>query len=134
MASENVHAVKQANAALNAGDVDALLEAFAADCVLLDLQNAPDQQATVEGAEEIRGALTLWINTFDELRADISEYTERGDSVICATRWHGDGKASGISIDVHQFDLYTLREGKVVRATIGFRSKQEALDSAAAGS
>jgi hypothetical protein len=38
----------------------------------------------------------------------------------------------GISIDTHQFDLYTLRDGKVVRAILGFRSKQEALEAAGA--
>ena len=134
MSSQNLQTAKKANAALNAGDFDALVEFFAPDCVLLDLQNAPDQRATVEGAEAIRKTLTLWAGAFDELRADISEYVELGDTVICAARWHGHGKASGISIDTHQFDLYTLRDGKVVRAIIGFRSKQEALEAVGAES
>jgi ketosteroid isomerase-like protein len=132
MSSQNLQTARKANAALNAGDFDALVEFFAPDCVLLDLQNAPDQRATVEGAEAIRKTLTLWAGAFDELRADISEYVELGDSVICAARWHGHGKGSGISIDTHQFDLYTLRDGKVVRAILGFRSKQAALEAAGA--
>jgi len=132
MSGQNLQTAKQANAALNAGDFDALLEIFAPDCDLLDLQNAPDQQAAVEGAEAIRETLTLWAAAFDELRADISEYVELGDTVICAARWHGHGKESGISIDTHQFDLYTFRDGNVVRAILGFRSKQAALEAAGA--
>jgi len=132
MPSRNVQTVKQANAALNAGEFDALADVFAPDCIFQDLQNAPDQQPAVEGAEAIRETLTLWASAFDELRADISEYLELGDTVLCAARWHGEGKASGISIDTHQFDLYTLRDGKVVRAIIGFKSKHDALEAAAA--
>jgi hypothetical protein len=50
--------------------------------------------------------------------------------VICAAHWQGRGKTSGISIDVHQFDLYEFREGRVVRAVLGLRSKNEALEAA----
>jgi hypothetical protein len=31
---------------------------------------------------------------------------------------------------VHQFDLYEFREGEVVRAILGFRSRNEALEAA----
>ena len=39
-------------------------------------------------------------------------------------------KASGISIDTRQFDLYDFREGRVVRAILGFRSRSDALEAA----
>lgn len=54
---------------------------------------------------------------------------DRGDVVICAVHWQGQGKTSGISIDVHQFDLYEFHEGRVVRVILGFRSKNEALEA-----
>jgi hypothetical protein len=44
------------------------------------------------------------------------------------SRWVGKGKASDISIDVRQFDLYEFQDGKVVRATLGLGSRQEALN------
>lgn len=50
--------------------------------------------------------------------------------MICAVRWHGQGKASGASIDLRQFDVYELREGQIVRGTLGFRTKAEALEAA----
>ena len=51
-------------------------------------------------------------------------------AVICAAHWQGQGKTSGIAIDVHQFDLYEFRDGRVIRAVLGFRSKNEALEAA----
>jgi hypothetical protein len=42
----------------------------------------------------------------------------------------GRGRASGMSIDIRQFDLYEFRDGMVIRATLGLRSKQEALEAA----
>ena len=130
MSQENVETAKRANAALNRGDSAGVVKEFAADVVLQDLQNAPDQPVTVEGVQAIRETLSLWVAAFDELRVDIGEYIDSPSAVICAAHWQGQGKTSGISIDVHQFDLYEFREGKVVRAVLGFRSKNDALEAA----
>ena len=130
MSEENVEATKLAVAALNRGDFERLEELYDADAVLQDLQNAPDQPVMVEGAQAIRQTLDLWAAAFDELRVDIEEFIDGPDAVICAAHWQGLGKTSGISIDVHQFDLYEFREGKVIRAVLGFRSKNDALEAA----
>jgi len=130
MSEENVEIVMRANAALNSGDVDGALEVFAPDAELRDFANAPDQASVVEGINAIRDAMTLWIAAFDELRADIKETLDTGEAVISDVHWQGQGKASGVSVDVRQFDLYELRERRVIRATLGFRSKEEALEAA----
>jgi ketosteroid isomerase-like protein len=130
MSEENVEATKLAVAALNRGDFEGLEELYAADAVLQDLQNAPDQPVTVEGVQAIRQTLKLWAAAFDELRVDIGEYIDGPNAVICAAHWQGQGKASGISVDVHQFDLYEFRDGRVVRAVLGLRTRNEALEAA----
>jgi ketosteroid isomerase-like protein len=130
MSQENVEATKCGNAALNRGDFEALGELFAPDAVLEDRQNAPDQPVRVEGVEAIKASLTLWADAFDELHANIEEYIETPTGVVCAAHWQGKGKASGISIDVRQFDLYEFRDGRVVRAILGFRSRNAALEAA----
>ena len=130
MSEENVEATKRAVAALNRGDLDGVEDLYAADAVLQDLQNAPDQPVTVEGVQAIQQTLNLWAAAFDELRVDVEEYIDGPNTVICAAHWKGQGKTSGISIDVHQFDLYEFREGRIVRAVLGFRSKDGALEAA----
>ncbi len=130
MSQENVEATKRAVAALNRGDYGGVEELYSTDAVVQDLQNAPDQPVTAEGGQAIRQNLKLWAAAFDELRVDIEEYIDGPNTVICAAHWQGQGKTSGISIDVHQFDLYEFRDGSVVRAVLGFRSKNEALEAA----
>jgi ketosteroid isomerase-like protein len=118
---------RRAIAIFNAGETDAFLELFADDAELVDHANAPDQHRAIKGTEAIREALALWKEAFDQLRADVEEFTDVGDFVICETHWVGQGKGSGISIDVRQFDLYEFRDGECVAATLGLQSKQEAL-------
>jgi hypothetical protein len=50
--------------------------------------------------------------------------------VICSVKWRGRGKGSGVSVDLHQFDVVELSEGRIARATLGFRSKADALEAA----
>ena len=130
MSQENVEIVKRANAALNAGDIDAALEDYAPDATVRDLLNGPDQPTVVEGIEAIRQVWSLWIEAFDELRADVQEFIDADNAVVCAIHWHGQGKLSGMSIDVDQFDVFEFGDGEIVHATLGYRSKGEALEAA----
>jgi ketosteroid isomerase-like protein len=130
MSQENVEVVRRATAAFNSGDADASIEVWALDAELRDLANAPDQASVVKGRDAIQAVIKLWTAAFDEFRADVEEYIDHGDFVICAARWHGQGKASGASIDLHQFDLYELRQGQIVKGTLGFRTREEALEAA----
>jgi ketosteroid isomerase-like protein len=130
MSRENVEIVRRFNAAFNRGEVDAALKFFAPDAELVDLANAPDQGSVVKGIDAIGQAWTLWTAAFDELRADIEDQVDAGDVVISAVHWHGTGKASGMSIDVRQFDVAEFRRGQIVRATLGYRTKADALKAA----
>jgi ketosteroid isomerase-like protein len=130
MSRENVEIVRRANSAFNSGDATTFVEVFAPDAELRDLANAPDQASVVKGRAAIEEVGKLWGAAFNEFSADIEEYTDAGDFVICAVRWHGQGKASGASIDLRQFDVYELLEGQIVRGTLGFRTKAEALEAA----
>jgi hypothetical protein len=74
----------------------------------------------------MREVARQWAAQFDHLRCEIEEFIEVGDTVISAARWHGRGKASGVPTDIRQFDVYELRDHEVVRATYGYRSREEA--------
>jgi ketosteroid isomerase-like protein len=130
MGSENIETLKRAHAALNRGDYDGLAAAYATDAELVDRANAPDQSAAVTGRDAIREVTGQWLAAFDEFRCDIEEIFEVGDAVICAARWHGRGRASGAATDIRQYDVYELRDGEVIRATLGFRSEEEAREAA----
>ena len=130
MSEENVEVVRQLNAALNRGDFEGQLSYLADDAEIRDLRSAPDQPVTVTGREAIRGVWAEWNSAFDELRADVDEWIEAGDAVIAHAHWWGTGRESGVVIDTRQYDLFELKGGKVVRAVLGYGSKQEALEAA----
>ena len=130
MSQENVEIVRRLNEALNSGDAEAVLDLYAPDAEVRDLANAPDQAAAIRGREAIKEAWNLWTAAFEEFRADIEEYTDKGDTVICAVHWIGQGRSSGMSIEVRQFDVMRLRGGHVISATLGYRSMEEALEAA----
>ena len=126
MSQANVEIVKAMNAALNNGDVDGVLTSFAPDAEIRDLANGPDQPQVVRGIDQMRQVWALWLDAFDELHTDLEEVIDAGDAIVCKGRWIGRGTTSGMSIDVRVFDTYEFRDGKVVRATLGYRSKEEA--------
>ena len=130
MSQENVEIAMRGNAAFNRRDVDQALLFFSPDAELRDLANAPDQASSVKGIDAIRETWTLWTAAFDELRIDVEEWIDVGDAVIGAAHWQARGKASGMSIDVRQFDIYEFRAGLIVRATLGIETKEEALEVA----
>jgi ketosteroid isomerase-like protein len=130
VSQENVEIAMRGNAAFNSRDVDAALLFFSPDAELRDLANAPDQASAVKGIDAIRETWTLWTAAFDELRIDVEEWIDVGDAVIGAAHWQARGKASGMSIDVRQFDIYEFRDGLIVRATLGIKTKEEALEVA----
>jgi ketosteroid isomerase-like protein len=130
MAEENVEILLRLYEAFNSGDLDGALGHFAVDAELQDLANAPDQAQVVKGIDAIRDVWTLWTAAFDELIVEAEDWTAVGDVVIGKVHWQGLGKASGMSIDVRQFDLYELRDGLVTRVVLGYKSKQEALAAA----
>jgi len=95
-----------------------------------DLRSAPDQPLTVTGRDAIRAVWVEWDSAFDELRADVDEWIEAGDAVIAHAHWWGTGRNSGVVIDTRQYDLFELEDGKVVRAVLGYESKEEAFEAA----
>ena len=73
------------------------------------------------------GAAEFQRHEMVDLMGDAFDHAE--NAVVCAVHWHGQGKTSGMNIDVDQFDVFEFAGGRVVRATLGYRSKAEALEA-----
>ena len=57
------------------------------------------------------------MESFEDLQADAEEYVDVGDDrVFTWTRWTGRGRTSGVDADWHLAIVYTMREGRIVRA------------------
>jgi ketosteroid isomerase-like protein len=127
MSQENVEILRQINAAANEHDLAAVAASYAPDIEWRDLQHGPDVPEVVHGIEAVKQLWSDWLDVIPDLRIDISEYIDLGDTIVCPTRWHGRGAGSGAPVDLHVVDVYELADGKVVRATFGYESKADAL-------
>ena len=129
MSQENVEVVRRGNAAFNSGDHVGFAESLHPEVEFRDRAHAADAPETLKGVQTLLSLLSEWRESFDDFRAEISEYIDAGDHVVCVTRWTGRGKASDATVDVSQVDVYELREGKIVRATLAYPDRTTALEA-----
>ena len=129
MSQENAEIVRRINAAFNRGDYNRFADNLHPEIEFRDYAHAADAPETLKGPQALLSLLSEWGESFDDLRAEISEYVDVGEHVVCVTRWTGKGKASDVAVDVSQVDVYELREGKVVRATLAYPDKTTALEA-----
>jgi ketosteroid isomerase-like protein len=129
MSNENVEIVRRGNAAFNRGDYVDFAETLHPEVEFRDHAHAADVTETLQGAQALLSLLSEWRESFDDFRAEISEYIEAGDHVVCVTRWTGTGKASDVAVDVSQVDVYELREGRIIRATLAYPDRATALEA-----
>ena len=78
--------------------------------------------------------LRRWFGEFYEawadVQAEILELVDAGEQVISITNYRARGGASGADVEIAAMaGLWTIREGKVVRAA-WFRTRAEALEAA----
>ena len=128
MSQENVELVRQANEAFNRGDIEGVLTYYAEDAEFEDLMNAPDLPRVVRGIEGVRQVLMAWVQAFDEFRAEIAEYIDAEDHVVCVTDYYGKSR-EGLTIQLRTGDVVEIRDGKFARVTIGYESREQALEA-----
>src|SRR6266516_739683 len=90
--------------------------------------NAPDLPRVVRGIEGVRQVLMAWVQAFDEFRAEIAEYIHAEDHVVCVTDYYGKSR-EGLTIQLRTGDVVEIRDGKFVRVTIGYESREKALEA-----
>jgi ketosteroid isomerase-like protein len=120
--------VRQANEAFNRGDIERVLAFYAEDAEFEDLMNAPDLPRVVRGIQGVRQVLMTWVETFDEFRAEIAEYIDLQHHVVCVTDYFGKSR-EGLTIQLRTGDVVEIRDGKFVRVTIGYESREQALEA-----
>ena len=130
MSKENVEAIRLSNEAFNRGDLDGTLAHYHPDVEWHDLNHAPDLPARTHGTRAVHETLEVWNNSSQEMTAGVAEYIDAGDAVVCVTRWHVRGTGSGLSVDQTSAEVYEFEDGRIVRATLGYPGRAEALRAA----
>ena len=125
MSRENVEVVKGIVEAVRRGDWDAALSAYD-PAVELDHTRMPDG-GMYHGPEGVRKFYGNWFSSWDEFEAKPERFIEVDDRVALLVEIRGRGRGSGIEVEMHAADIWTLRDGKVVRH-VGYPDAAEALE------
>ena len=88
----------------------------------------PIEELPTQGHDAVRASLAHWKAEWDDYEVVPEEFEDRGDRVVVTVRLHGRGRGSGVEIDARFYDVYTLRDGKIVRMD-QFTERSEALQA-----
>ena len=85
----------------------------------------PDLDPAFYGHDGMRELWRYWRDAFQDIRWDPEEILDLGDKVLVTAQQTGHGTGSGIAVSEPVFQLFTFREGLVLR-------QEDFLDRAAA--
>jgi ketosteroid isomerase-like protein len=88
----------------------------------------PVEELPTQGHDAVRASLAHWKAEWDDYKVMPEEFADMGDRVVVTVRLRGRGRGSGVEIDARFYDVYTLRDGKIVRMD-QFTERSEALEA-----
>ena len=89
----------------------------------------PLEEPEVHGPDAARASLARWDSAWDEYEVIFEAFVDAGDRVLVTLRMRGRGPGTGIEVEARLYDVYTLRDGLIVRMD-EFSDRPEALEAA----
>jgi ketosteroid isomerase-like protein len=87
------------------------------------------EPGTLRGAESFNGAIASVFATWDDVHFDTERALDSGDNVVALGVLRGHIHASGMEVESPHGQVWTFREGRVIRMR-WFNTHREALDAA----
>jgi hypothetical protein len=129
MSEENVEIVRRLIAAWHSNEQDTVIGILDPE-VVIDATRRLVNPQTYTGIQGMRRMVADRDEVWEEFRMEPDEVLDAGDRVVAVGRWVGKGKGSGIEVQQPVADVFTLHDGRVVRAELGFTDRAEALEAA----
>jgi ketosteroid isomerase-like protein len=129
ISEENVATLRRLYGFFRSRDYTLIEDAVEPDAVIDVSRNIfnPDVHEGLDGLRRFLAQIDdMWI----DFAATPEEFIDGGDTVVAGHRISGVGRESGVATDMRLFVVVTFREGKILRFTGGFRSREEALEAA----
>jgi ketosteroid isomerase-like protein len=81
-----------------------------------DVLRLPDEEPVYRGHEGVRTFWRLWLGAWEQVSYESVEFRDAGDEVVALVHnQHMRGRASGVDLVMSYAQVWTLRDGKVVR-------------------
>ena len=124
MSQENVEIVREAWDAYSRGDYDRIAGFHDPHIVVVTLEDG-----AVYGNDAVLANYERWDEAWEEADTTLEEVLGHGDRVFVAARFHARGRASGVEVETRLYEVYTVRDGKVLRID-EYATHDEALEAA----
>jgi ketosteroid isomerase-like protein len=129
MSPENVEIVRKQFEALERGGLDAVAEFWHPEIEWRAVEGAADDVGVMRGHDRLRRYYEDWINTFDDLRAEVERVLFDADGrVVVSVRNYGRGRASGVETEGRYYVACTVRDGQIVSGR-EYESGEQALET-----
>lgn len=133
MPQENVETLMHASQTASAGrtieERESFLSILDAEILWIAREGPPDLQGRFHGIDQAREYYARWASAWAEWDWKIEEVRARGELVVTRTWLTGRGRGSGLVLDMRIGQIWTFRDGKVVRYE-GFPTWEHALEVA----
>ena len=124
MSQENVKVVREAWDAYSGGDYDRIAGFHDPHIVVVTLEDG-----AVYGNNAVLANCERWDEAWEGAETSLEEVLGHGDRVFVAARFHARGRASGVEVETRLYEVYTVRDGKVLRID-EYATRDEALEAA----
>ena len=110
---------------MSSGDIDSAMSVMHDNCVNHDMGTGK----VMEGLDENRADMENWTNTFSDMKVEVLNHVESGDTVVTEMKMSGvntgdmempDGSkipATGKSIEMNGCQVAKFQDGKIIKAT-----------------
>ncbi len=115
MSRENLEIVQRIYDAFAEGDLEGAMRCFDADVEWSEPPESPGADTPYRGRDGARRSLDAWLHAWDHYELEVDELIDAGKQILVRSRQRVRGKGSGIEIDQPLFNLWTLRDGRVIR-------------------
>ena len=130
MSHENVEIVREHFENTNRRRFDAVMQAYDPGVELVVSEDVAVDPGVYRGADAVGEWFGSWFRTFaPNYRLDVVELFPVNDAVVAAVDHHGVGRLSGVEVTNRVYNVYRLREKKIIRVEL-FRERSEALQAA----
>jgi uncharacterized protein len=130
MSRENVEVVRRVAEAFTRGDMASVVGAVDPS-IEWDLSRAATwpEQRVYRGFEAVLEFFGEWSGSWEDYRFEVEEIVDAGEKVLVVVRDEGRSRATGITLERRRGEVWTLRDGKVVRIDL-FDNRAEAVEAA----
>jgi ketosteroid isomerase-like protein len=128
MSRENVEFLRAVYAEWERGNFSAGVDRYDPEAVLVQGEEFPEA-GSYQGLDGFADYMHTFLDAWEKVTIEAEELVDAGDSVVAAVLQVGIGKGSGASTELGYFQVWTFRDGKVIRLEV-IRDRDAAFEAA----